>query len=152
MAVEKSSPCYICWFFTITLAVAAGPLLTDAIRAGIAYAHLDQVTHRFAENSNRVASSETKTTAPELAKAETLKKELPIVKLSPKEEMPENNMLIKVLPDKDTPKKDTPKEEIPGYQTTLQTCNFWKEEVTKDASSQNTAYMEAACNRLKSYQ
>ncbi len=150
MAVEKNAPCYICWFFTLSLAIAAGTLLVDAIRAGISYATSDQITNRVSDNSNRLGSSETKTPKP--PKIEMPKKELPIVKLTPKKELPESDILIKVLPEKKSPKKGIPKEDMPGYQTTLQTCNFWKKEVKKEATSQNTAYMEAACNRLKSYE
>jgi hypothetical protein len=155
MANEKSTPCYVCWFFTISLSIAAGTLLVDAIRAGIAYASFDKITNRIVSNTNRVGSSETKTPTP--PKIDVPKKELPIVKLTPnnkihEKEKPEDDIFIKVLPDKKTSKKDIPKEKMPGYQTTLQTCNFWKKEVEKEATSQNTAYMEAACNRLKSYE
>jgi hypothetical protein len=150
MAVEKQTPCYICWFLTISLAIPAGIILTDAIRAGIAYASFDRISNRIAVNTKRVSSSETKT--PKLSKIEAPKTDIPTVKLTPKEDTPENGIYIKVLPDKKSAKKDIPKEEMPGYQTTLKTCNFWTKEHKKEATKQNSAYMEAACNRLKTYQ
>lgn len=150
MAVEKYTPCYICWFLTITLAIVAGTLLTDAIRAGIAYASFDQVSNRIAVNTDRMSSSETKT--PKLPIIEMPKKDLPTIKLTPKEDIPENDVFIQVLPNKDSAKKNAPKEDMPGYQTTLKTCNFWTKEYKKEATKQNGAYMEAACNRLKTYQ
>lgn len=150
MTVEKYTPCYICWFLTIMLAIVAGTLLTDAIKTGIAYAAFDRVSNRIAVNTNRLSSRETKTPKP--PKIEMPKKDLPTVKLTPKEDMPENGVYIKVLPDKDSAKKNIPKEDMPGYQTTLKTCNFWTKEYEKEATKQNGAYMEAACNRLKTYQ
>jgi hypothetical protein len=150
MAVEKFTPCYICWFFTISLGIAAGTLLTDAIRAGITYVSYDQISNRITANKNRLSNSKTKTPNP--PESETPKKEIPTVKLSPNEEMPNKDIFIKNLPTKISAKKGTPKEELPGYQTTLQTCNFWTKEYKKEATKQNTAYMEAACNRLKTYQ
>ncbi len=150
MAVEKHTPCYVCWFLTISLAIAAGSFLTDAIRAGIAYVAFDQIANRIAVNANRVSSSETKT--PKLPIIETPKNDIPTVKLTPKEETPENNIYIKVLPDKKLAKKNIPKEEMPGYQTTLEICNFWKKAYKEEPTKQNGTYMESACNRLKTYQ
>ncbi len=154
MASEKQTPCYVCWFLTISLAIVAGTLLTDAIRDGIAYVSFDQISNRIAVNTNRASSSESK--EPQLPKIETPKRELPTVKLSPKEdtkeETPESNAFIKVLPDKKSDKDNTPKEEMPGYQTSLEICNFWKKTYKEEPTKQNGAYMEAACNRLKTYQ
>jgi len=161
MSVEKSKPCYICWFFTISLAVAAGILLSDATRAGVAY--LSLYKNSITQNSNKPDSGKNnKTTVP---KDEVPKKEIPITKLSPKKEIPtiklspedelqkeDEGLFIKVLPDKNTQKKGIPKKDMPGYQTTLQTCNYWKKEFKKEETRQNAAYMEAACNRLETYQ
>ena len=150
MAIEKHTPCYVCWFLTISLAIVAGSILTDAIRAGVAYVASDQISNRIAVNTNRVNSSETKT--PKLPKIEEPKKELPIVKLTPKEDTPESDIFIKVLPDKKPAKNNIPKEEMPGYQTTLEICNFWKKAYKEEPTRQNETYMKSACNRLKTYE
>lgn len=163
MTVEKLKPCYTCWFFTISLAVATGILLSDATKDGIAYLSLDKNSNSIAQNSNKPDSSENNKTT--VSKNETAKKEIPTVKLSPKKEIPtiklspenklqkgDKDLFINVLPDKNIAKKGIPKEEMPGYQTTLQTCNYWKKEFKKEETKQNAAYMEAACNRLKTYQ
>jgi hypothetical protein len=161
MAVEKTKPCYLCWFFTILLGIAAGTLLADAIKAGINYIFFQETIFSSTQNIEKTDSSENK---PRLkVKNETDKKELPTVKLSPKKEIPsiklipneeskDKDMFIKVLPDKESKKDDTPKESKPGYQTTLQTCTYWTKEYKKEATKQNEAYMEAACTRLKSYE
>jgi hypothetical protein len=163
MAVEKFKPCYICWFFTISLAIATGILLSDAIRAGIAYLSLDKDSNSITQNSNKQSSMDNNKTT--VLKNDTSKKETPIIKLSPKKEIPaieaspnnepvnnDKDVFIKVLPDKIIPKKGMSKKDMPGYQTTLEICNFWKKEHEKEATKQNAIYMEAACNRLKTYQ
>lgn len=43
------------------------------------------------------------------------------------------------------------KKDMTGYQTVVDTCNFWKEQFNKDRSNQNAIYMDAACSRLKAY-
>ncbi len=150
MAVEKPTPCYICWFFTISLAIVTGTLLTDALRAGITYLSFDKYSNSIIQNSDSEDSSVNEATEP--------KKELPIVKLSPKTDIPSANLspeqeqsnkdiFIKVLPD-----KGIPKEKKSGYQTTLQTCKYWTKEYEKEATRKNAAYKEAACKRLESYE
>jgi hypothetical protein len=154
MAVEKSTPCYICWFFTISLAIPSGILLTDAIKAGVT--HLLLYKNYITQESDGTDSGENKTSQP--SKTETPKQELPTVKLSPKQEIPaatpspakelsDGEVFIKVLPDKDKSKKGKS-----GYQTTLEICEYWKREYKKEATRKNATYMEAACNRLKSYE
>lgn len=159
MADAKLKPCYICWFFTISLAIATGTLLSDAIKAGIANLPFNQ--NSIAQNTNKPDSEEIKKTTD--SKVEEEKEELPVVKLSPKEDIstiapspngdsPNSDLYINVLPEKSAPKKGVPKEEMPGYKTTLEICNYWKKEYEKEATKQNSTYMEAACNRLKAYQ
>jgi hypothetical protein len=161
MADDKSKPCYICWFLTITLAIASGKLLTDAINKGIDYFSSDKTTNDISQDPKKPDSSNN--TLPEASTIEPIEKELPTIKLSPNKEItditpsPDSESLdkdqfIKTIPDKVSPKKDIPKEEMPGYKTTLEICNFWKKEYEKDATRQSQVYMESACNRLKSYE
>lgn len=108
MAVEKPTPCYICWFFTISLAIVTGTLLTDALRAGITYLSFDKYSNSIIQSSDSEDSSVNKAAEP--------KNELPIVKLSPKTDIPSaklspeqeqsnKDIFIKVLPDKGIPKE-----------------------------------------------
>ena len=162
MAAAERKPCYICWFFTISLAIVAGTLLSDAIRVGIAHLSADKNSSSIVQNTNKPDSNESK--KPAAAKAEGEEEELPVVKLSPKNKIPttvtpsansnsaNKDLYINVLPENKSAKKVVPKEEMPGYQTTLEICNYWKKEYEKEATKQNSVYMEAACNRLKTYQ
>lgn len=156
MAVEKTKPCYICWFFTISLAIVAGTLLSNAITAGITHLSFDKYLNIPGSNENRDPTvSENKVTTKELPTVKlSPKKDIPTVKLIPKDELSkkDEDAFIKVLPDKSLPRMSRPKEEMPGYQTTLDICNFWKKEYKKEDTKQNATYMEAACNRLKTYQ
>jgi hypothetical protein len=160
MASEKNKPCYICWFFTITLAITAGTMLSDAITYGITYFSSTKSSSiglngnsSDSTKDNDSVGSENGTTNKELPTVKlSPKDEIPTVKLSPKDPLPKQDMFIDVLPDKNPPKKRVPKEDMPGYKTTLEICNYWKKEYKKEATKQNAAYMEAACNRLKTYQ
>jgi hypothetical protein len=138
------------------LAITASTLLSNAITYGITYFSSDNNSSSISQNSNEgidSAVSENGVTNKEPPTVKlSPKDELPTVKLSPKDPLPKQDMFIDVLPDKESPKKSVPKEDMPGYKTTLEICNYWKKEYKKEATKQNAAYMEAACNRLKTYQ
>ncbi len=42
-------------------------------------------------------------------------------------------------------------KDMSGYRTTVETCNFWKDEYSKNPTSKSKTYRDTACNRLKKY-